>query len=404
MMLAPNLHYCCAGFRILQTKVLPSLGIALRLVPKPSSVVHFTLVTEIVNYLRNVDLENSPAEFGQDRFSSMGQLDLPDLTAGDDHIEIEDNAIKVVGLWLLGAGVPFKYKPSPREILSRESGARAIAGAPDLLACPSERIARCFPVKLALPASSVAATAAPPSGKCSWLLPMPAPASSKDTHNHLVRVIEQFLCIASATSRFDKDVESSRLLVQAAELEAETMGPRSIAQVRREKQGTSGVDSAASASNQVQSQAAGAVGAQDIADLAAARNGLTVAAVWACRWEGKLRWGMHKISSLSFVGEGVSAVGGQQPVHAAVSTKGGAGAVSASVPAAPSSGKPAADFLLVGIHHAPTCTIGSAAESAVEVPVTVRLRSLSSEPLSVTIAALDFVSAEAHKNTPAGPH
>jgi hypothetical protein len=194
------------------------------------------------------------------------------------------------------------------------------------------------------------------------------------------------------------------LLVQAAELEAETMGPRSIAQVRREKQGSSGADTAASSSTQAQIQASGAVGAQDIADLAAARNGLTVAAVWACRWEGKLRWGMHKISSLSFVGEGISAVGGQQPVHAAVSAKGAAGVVSPSVPAAPSSGKPAADYLLVGIHHAPTYTIGSAADSAVEVPVTVRLRSLSSEPLSVTIAALDFVSAETHKNTPAGPH
>ena len=42
-----------------QTKVLPSLGIALRLTPRPSSVTHYTLVTEIVNYLRNVDLEGA---------------------------------------------------------------------------------------------------------------------------------------------------------------------------------------------------------------------------------------------------------------------------------------------------------------------------------------------------------
>ena len=45
----------------LQTKVLPSLGISLRLTPKPTSVVHFTLLAEIVNYLRHIDLEGTAA-------------------------------------------------------------------------------------------------------------------------------------------------------------------------------------------------------------------------------------------------------------------------------------------------------------------------------------------------------
>jgi hypothetical protein len=375
--------------------VLPSLGIALRLVPKPTSVSHFTLVTEIVNYLRNTALENSPEELARDRFSSVGQLDLPTLNLGDEHLEIEENAIKVMGLWLLGAGVPFKYKPSPRALLD---SAASPGGQRDLLACPSERIARCFPVKLALPCGAPAAPVGT-EGRCSWLLPMPAAGNAKDSSVHLVRVVEQFLCIANSTSRFDREVEASRLLVQAAEREAETMGPRSIAQVRREKQqqqqqGEAGAADGGLPAALVNSRSSAVTvgSAQDLANLAAARNGITVAAVWACRWDGKLRWGMHKISSLSFVGESACAVGGQhqplgsprhgQTLHA---------------------GKSAADFLLVSLHHAGQCQLSAQAPHASEVPVQVRLRSLCGEPLSVTIAALDHVSADAHRNVNAGP-
>lgn len=272
-------------------------------------------------------------------------------------------------------------------------------GQGDLLASPSERIARCFPVKLVLPAG-----AAPSQGKCTWLLPMPAAQEGKDTGAHLVRVVEQFLCIANATSRFDREVEASRLLVQAAEREAETMGPRSIAQVRREKlqqlQGEGGdasVDGTLLPATPLEPSKNGSpavTGAQDLANLAAARSGLTVAAVWACRWDGKLRWGMHKISSLSFVGESVCTVGGQHSSPRYVPN--------------PSSGlhtgKTAADFLLVSLHHALQCLLPGQAPHATEVPVKVHLRSLCSEPVAVTIAALDHVSADAHRNAHAGPH
>lgn len=388
-------------FVCLQTKVLPSLGIALRLVPKLSSADHFTMVTEIVNYLRNVDLDSAAEDFGRDRFSSVGQLDLPALSGGDDHMEVEDNAIKVMGMWLLGGGVPFKYKPSPRKLASSDHPSTA---GPELLACPSERIARCFPIKLASNAGAPA-SGTPGAGKCSWLLPMP---TAKDSHHHLVRVIEQFLCIANSTARFDKEIESSRLLVQAAELEAETLGPRSIAQVRREKLeqlakagGSSELNAATASTRPTKAPES----AQDIANLAAARKGVVVAAVWACRWEGKLRWGMHKISSLNFVGDGVTAVGGQA---ARISNKPGDGAVSLiskslGVPVAHSN-RPACDFLLVGLSHAPTVGICADKNGAVDVPVTLQLRSLSSEPLSVSITSIDFASAEHAKQAPAGPH
>ena len=388
----------------------------MRMVPKPSSVEHFTMITEIVNYLRNVDLDHSPDNFGRDRFSSVGQLDLPDLTTGDEHIEIEDNAIKVMGLWLLGAGVPFRYKPSPRALIeagdSSNTVIRSKQGA-DLLACPSERIARCFPVKITGQKNSLTSgSSTAVHGQCSWLLPMPAPANAKDKHLHLVQVVEQFLCIASATARFDREVDSSRMLVQAAELEAETMGPRSIAQVRREKlQLQNSPTGLPIGSPIVLSDISKAEGcgittpssAQDLADLAATGNSLTVAAVWACRWEGKLRWGMHKISTLSFIGEGVSAVGGQL---GGPGTSAGrkASAIGAGIVLPSSqSGRPAADFLLLGVKHVSTLTLPTTPPHAVEVPVTLSLRSLSNEPLSVTIAAIDLTTATSNKFTSTAP-
>lgn len=361
-----------------------------------------------------------------------------------------------MGIWLLGAGVPFRYKPSPRAITnpntpttgSDHNSTRSV----DLLACPSERIARCFPVKLAVPptsasASDSASVVAPhsPAGKCSWLLPLPLPHAqsnhSSDHDHHLVRVIEQFLCIANSTTRFQSEIENSRQLVEAAELEAETLGPRSIAQVRREKM------QQLSQSNSAENNGGGSTGAakapesaQDLANGAAgtcilifmpflgpcrrsalgllcqlssfllyfplfcsffsnlpARNGLTVAAVWACRWEGKLRWGMHKVSQLSFVGDAASAAGGVMPVHSD-SAAAGAGKAGAANKIAPVStngsvARPASDFLLVGVHHAPTASLG--VSGSTDVPVTLRLRSLCAEPLSVTLAALDHAPSEA---------
>ena len=189
---------------------------------------------------------------------------------------------QVMGIWLLGAGVPFRYKPSPRAVTNSATPATHnhsssdpnTTRSADLLACPSERIARCFPVKLAVPPTVNSAVASDsPQGKCSWLLPLPHAqhSNSQDHDHHLVRVIEQFLCIANSTTRFQSEIENSRQLVEAAELEAETLGPRSIAQVRREKmlqlsQSSSSADNIASGAVKAPESA------QDLANGAAGKH------------------------------------------------------------------------------------------------------------------------------------
>ncbi|KAJ1423521.1 ER-golgi trafficking TRAPP I complex 85 kDa subunit-domain-containing protein, partial [Ochromonadaceae sp. CCMP2298] len=467
---------CRTSFVSIQTNVLPSLGMALRLVPKPSSCVHYTLIAELINYLRDEGKEVtnratlggpvsplvgsmsggggeggvvSPGSIGspgsgsrgprlsgsplRERLSSVGQLDLPDLQA-QEMIEIDESCLKVVGLWVLGAGAPFKYKTPTRW----EDPQR-----PSLLVSPAERIACCFPVKYVLPQArggqggledqgkqgcvSVSPT---PRGRCSWLLQMSGDIEGKAASTtsatstptsgsplNLVSVVERFLCVGNDSARFDREIEASRLLVQAAERDAETNGPRSIAQVRRGKtervgvaggggqlslglslpdltakmaevqlSGPAGVESGErSGKSGVEVGVQGApTNAQGLAELAAAKHGLVVAAVWACRWEGKLRWGMHKISNLSFVGEGVCYVGGDGTGGGGAGRVRGATSPSKGVPTL----KPAADYLLVGLVHAGHSSPGA------RVPVRVQLRSLSDRPLSVTIAALDG-SAEA---------
>ncbi len=129
-----------------------------------------------------------------------------------------------------------------------------------------------------------------------------------------------------------------------------------------------------------------------------ARNGLTVAAVWACRWEGKLRWGMHKISQLSFVGDAASAAGGVVPTHSDSASAGAGKTSSASAganktTAGVSAMRPASDYLLAGLHHASRASLSRTGST--DVPVTLRLHSLCPEPLSVTLAALDHAPSEA---------
>ena len=106
---------------------------------------------------------------------------------------------------------------------------------------------------------------------------------------------------------------------------------------------------------------------------------------------------MHKISQLGFVGDAASAAGGVVPMHSDASVSagkagiapGGANKLAVGLPSA----RPASDYLLVGVHHAPRVSLSPTGST--DVPVTLRLRSLCPEPLSVTLAALDHAPSEA---------
>ena len=399
--------------------MVPSVGVALRLVPKPSSTLKFSLITEVDNYLQPVGADpvlvlggvgvgvgvgggggggfngrggsdGGDALLLRERLSSVGQLDILNLST-DHFLEIDENAVKVMGIWMLGGARPFKYKTAASASASTSAstsvGTAGVAASgsgrgskdctPALLASPLERAAHCFSVKRT--SFTNTSRGAVSKGEHRWLLPLPRLASAStpgfsaqsslhdDTHAstsdmsnvHIVRVVEQFLCISSARQSFEAEVVASRALVQAEELEAETMGPRSIAQVRRDKAtqqrkqeqaqlqmvqrrlqeidllGEDGLEdvnlSATDAGNTTLKLGAvpgeapplagdgyysllpsmgGPKSAREVATLEASKCSMKVAVLWMLRWEGKLRWGMHLVSDLSFRGDRLCATVG----------------------------------------------------------------------------------------------
>lgn len=166
--------------------------------------------------------------------------------------------------------------------------------------------------------------------------------------NQLKVIVEQFLVLAAASAQFESHVRESRELLALAASDADNMGPRTIAQVRRDRQKALLSAQAAAALSSEQEIAAGRVRAdegmtdsedlyfstvplesapsgvptspaladesvgedasasnmpqcaQDIADREARELGVSVAFVWLCRWQGKVRWGLESVPHVPF--------------------------------------------------------------------------------------------------------
>jgi hypothetical protein len=200
-----------------------------------------------------------------------------------------------------------------------------------------------------------------------------------------------------ASECFRAEIENSRVLVKAAELEAETIGPRTIAQVRRDKlsnksnsngsndAATIMLESAAAAANATRKIFAVPTNASELSSLLAAALSTSVTTIWICRWEGKLRWGVHHDSSLSFIAKPTA-------ISSSASSKPSSSSSSSSLPA-PST-ESAADFLVVCLSHPHIAKLPAPVNnsSSLTIPVVITFRSLSTRPLSITITAIDHLN------------
>lgn len=240
-----------------------------------------TLVTEITNYLRYLGSSN-PEDV---RLSSVGQVELPNFD--DEFMEIDGNCVKVVGMWMIGGGEPYNFGHNK----SSSSG---------IYASPLERVAQCFPIQV-YPAKSKLA-------KDSWLIPLSQTYDDSfmtTAQIHLHRVIEQFLSIWYADHDFSLKLQEARITVQMAEDEANAAGPRSIAEVRRERQkqlelkaqnnvteewDSVEIDGVKTSSNQFVPKTI-----SDISKLELKKNCVNIVTIWVCRWADKIRWGMHHV-------------------------------------------------------------------------------------------------------------
>jgi hypothetical protein len=281
---------------------------------------------------------------GHGRFSSLGQMDIP--SSADTHLDVDDNYFQVAAAWLLGSVAPFKQVSASK--LTNPVG-------------PTEVTTACFPVVLADELKSK-------QGSCSWLFSFnefndmamataakypvrqkkvdpaedTAPAAGGgaewELYEQLKVIVEQFLCIDAAREQFERDVQESKDLLDLAASEAENIGPRTIAQVRRDRQKalaaqTANESSKSSAVNANMIKAEeGLTDSEDyyssalptqlhndfssfdsqapmdstevyltpktvknIADKEAQTWNAAVAFVWLCRWQGKIRWGMESV-------------------------------------------------------------------------------------------------------------
>ena len=349
---------------------------------------------------------SSPADGGggeDERLSSVGQLDLSSIIVqeGEHSSLVDGNSFEILGTWLVGAGTAHQYRTKGSSSCSSIDGSRNSRGhikqsSPTVIIGPSDRLTKCYPIKLDTSVSPVVVVASsdthppPIRGDCSWLSAM---SQSNGADTHLIRIVEQFLCMQYANECFRTEIENSRILVKAAELEAETIGPRTIAQVRRDKLSnkinSNGSNDAATIMLETAATRkifAVPTNASELSSLLAAALSTSVTTIWICRWEGKLRWGVHHDSSLSFIAKPTT-------ISSTALSKPSSSSSSSSLPA-PST-ESAADFLVVCLSHPHIAKLPALADnssSSLTIPVVITFRSLSTRPLSITITAIDHLN------------
>lgn len=433
---------CRTSFISVQTCCLPSLSTSLSLLPKPSSSSKYTLLVDVSNNLKSTlypraalrpsieanrdDVFYEEAEHvdAKMRCSSLGQMDLPANL--DEYMEIDEKGLQIAAVWMYGSALPTggvaaasQGQPSPlKNRLSLPIGA-------------ADTLSACFPI--AVEELHCA------KGAVSWLLSFeefdlhtPNPTSSSSSslremrdkpaewYRRLVEIAEQFLCVASASKHFEKEVQESRELLALAASDADNAGPRTIAQVRRDRQKAQAVKSAALLAAVAESQgdarrlfanehvtdsedtyfsqvpleeesppvsgsqsqsAPVSMGmllpqsVQDLANKEASKIGVGVAFIWLCRWQGKFRWGVESFPHLSLASVSRNLY---QPSPG----------LSSLLP--PADREDMTNQICVGIVHPPHLSMSEGSHS-LRVPVVVTVRSISNVDLLVNVEATDDV-------------
>eukprot|EP01033_Poteriospumella_lacustris_P000147 gene147-95_t len=233
-------------------------------------------------------------------------------------------------------------KPSVRKV-TKHGVSRPDVG---IHVSPNERHARCFPI-----------TATPAHSQCSWVIPLPDESIDIFKRSSLMpldEIIERFVAIWYSMEHFSRDLEITLQEVALAESRRGTLG---------------------------------------------------VAVLWVCRWQGKLRWGLHhahhvRRSVATFLESNSTAPSSLTP---SASSQKLLTASSSSSSSSSSSGKrsvagdspatTAYDWVVVGLRHASDVSLAISATNSAHrygtVTVTVDLRSVHHHPVYVTLQIID---------------
>lgn len=372
------------SFVSFSVQVAPSVSLQVSVADQPASTEQRTLVLSLSNLLAE------DSKDVQKRSSIALKASTSSFYADGAEEALVGGAVHVEGIYMLGAAVP-EARPD-----AAAAGVRASSAA------PSERLTLCLPVVLAQMSRT-------PGGACSghksWLMPL-----SKRLAGNLafLGVVTRALCSLYSTVRLNRLLREARLNQKETR---EDEAPKTIQQVRRDKDKDrdmqAGSDDAASAAavtasssnakpavRRIESHGAlsvfefnGGSGASapsaflasssqqslascrgvpttesDLADVEGQNGSVNITVVWVCKWKGQIRRGIHSISQIPlYAGAGLSGV-----------------VVRSS----------RTDLVLVGVTHEGEASI-PAGRRSVRVPVSLELRSVADEPLTVSVEAED---------------
>ena len=373
------------SFVSFSVQVAPSVSLQVSVADQPASTELRTLVLSLSN------LVSEDSKDVQKRSSIALKASTSSFYADGTEEALVGGAVHVEGIYMLGAAVP-EVRP--------DASARTASAA------PSERLTLCLPVVLAQMSRTPAGAC---SGHKSWLVPL-----SKRLAGNLafLGVVTRALCSLYSTVRLHRLLREARLNQKETQ---DDEAPKTIQQVRRDKDKDRdaqavGDDTAAAATaanataangssakpavRRIESHGAlsvfefsggGAASApsaflasssqqslascrgvptteSDLADVEGQNGSVNITVVWVCKWKGQIRRGIHSISQI--------------PLYA--------GAGMSSVVVRPSR----TDLLLVGVTHEGEASI-PADRRSVRVPVSVELRSVADEALTVSVEAED---------------
>lgn len=327
------------------------------------------------------------------RFSSKGQIEFDMSSVEKDGIKLDEGQFKVEGVLIFGAANPTSKAEQ------QEKYRKLVIGSTEsmVICVPVDFIDRSDQSNLIHSMSSRVIL------ESNWALSLsesigksiPASATgagtgASDGRHVLTRIVERFLCIATANDSLQRSLRDAREQAILESMEASAQGPRTISQVRKDraKEGTDLMDVSLddvidedidtnAASNTHSASCRGVpLHIHDLALSDLSRCNTTVVVVWSCRWQEKLRTGMHFLSNLSLFNNATAASVNSNldmPLYRAPSS---------SLAMTP------ADGLLVCLSHASSVTLPQT-DSSVVIPVVVELRSVKETTLYVTIEAID---------------
>ena len=191
-----------------------------------------------------------------------------------------------------------------------------------------------------------------------------------------MKVIEQFLCRNFCIQEFARQMRVVREELVLREVEETAAGPRTISQVRkdRSKETTEGAAEAVACT-----KASSIVSLNTVLEADRSQGNMSIVVEWRCCYKGRIRTGICFLPALHLVQYSNSA---------------------STSPATSLALDPAArtsEFLQVSVLHDGVARIASGRQSCL-VPVMVVFRSLTAEPLALSIESVDRRSSHLSTN------